>query len=69
MFKNIYYWICKIIEIILHMYNSTTSKKDIRIVGIENILEKTFCKLEKKYFNELLLPELQNYFTNTKNSD
>ncbi len=68
MIKNIYYWICKIIEIIVYMYDKTM-KRDNRIIGIENILEKTFYKLEKKYFRDVLSPELQSYFTNTKNSD
>ena len=39
------------------------------IHGIANILERTYEKLEHKYYKEILSPDLDNYFKNTKNSD
>lgn len=69
MLNNIYYWLCKIIQIILFMFDKN-DHKSCRKIGVENILEKTFSKLEKKYYKECLLyPDLSAPYANTRNSD
>jgi phosphoribosylaminoimidazole carboxylase (NCAIR synthetase) len=53
MLNTIYYWICKIIQIILFMFDKNETKS-CRKIGVQNILEETFSKLEKKYYKECL---------------
>ena len=69
MLNNIFHLLCKIIQIIIYMFNKKTDTSTCRKIGVENILERTFTKLEKKYFKEVLVPESMDYFPNTKNSD
>lgn len=55
MLHQIYLIICKIIQIIHHFYFPENPDRRT-VIGIKNILEKTYEKLEKKYYNNVLMP-------------
>lgn len=75
MLDKIYHWLCRIIQIIIYMFETNVEQTNAkyRHIGIENILEETFTKLEKNYYKGMLVPEVrevaQRHFTNDKNSD
>jgi hypothetical protein len=54
MLYEIYYILCKIIKLIQNFYFPTNPDRRT-VIGIKNILENTYEKLEKKYYNDVLL--------------
>jgi len=69
--KNSIYWVIQILQI-LHFYvhsQQITSSYQRGLYDIQRILEKTYYKVENKYYKYILEPELQYYFKNERNSD
>ena len=54
MLRDIYYILCKIIKLIQNFYFPTNPDRRT-VIAIKNILENTYEKLEKKYYNDVLL--------------
>lgn len=64
MLRELYLIICKIIQLINNFYFPVTPNKRT-ISSIKHILENTYDKLEKTYYNDMLL----GYFKNIRNDD
>lgn len=54
MLHEIYILLCKIIKLIQNFYFPLNPDKRT-VIGIKNILENTYERLEKKYYNDVLM--------------
>lgn len=61
MLREIYILICKIIKLVHYFYFPVNPDRRT-VIGIKNILENTYEKLEKKYYNDVLM----GYFRNSE---
>lgn len=70
--EEIFLWVYKILRIMNYYIQTPQVYTPLYHKGlreIKGILEKTYYRIEDRYFTHVLQPEVNYYFTNTRNSD